>query len=256
MLNEDGEETIHSNVIELKTNRDKRRNWWYYNRKKVLIGFLLLVTVIYFIATVFFKTKPDYTIALVNQISLGDEVLDILEAQIAKYGEDLNGDGQVIVEVMNYSANDEMEKNSYYAQSLQATYVKMGADITLGDSMIWLHDEAGYELLENQVAEGLFKPLDLENTVEGDDTMIDIENVPGLYATDYSTYEGEVFTGDDVKKLMDRLRVSIREPEGSTIEKDEELMEYYEASEKLFYNLVNDIQTNSSQQQDTETAEG
>lgn len=243
LLNTDEEDTIHSNVIELKTAKEKRKNWWYYHKKMVLICFLLLVTLVYFIYSVFFQTQPDYKIALMNQISLEDDALDILEAQIAKYGEDLNGDGQVVVEIMNYSADAASEQNSYYAQSLQATYVKFGADITVGDSMIWLHDKAGYSMLEGQ-DEGLFEPLDVENTLEGDDTMIAIENVPGLDQVDFTGYQGMVFDGDTVKKLVSMLRVSIREPEGSTIEKSEKLMEYHAACERLFDNLLNDVQTN------------
>lgn len=244
LLNAD-EDTIHENVIELRSKKDIRKNWWYYNKVKVLVGILLAAVVAYFVYSVFFTVKPDYTIAVVNQISLDQSALDIMGDHIADYGEDLNGDGKVIVNVVNYSVDTAAAADPSYAQALQAFYVKFAGDMSSGDSMIWLHDLVGYKQI-GEDADGMFEKLDAENTT-GNGTMLDITEIPGLNNIDYSGYtDGMVFTPENIKEINSALRLSIREVEGSNIERSEKLTKYHDDCERLFQNLLTDTKVSSN----------
>lgn len=250
LVNQDVEDTIHTNVIVPTTAKEKTENWWFYHKKHLIIGILAAALVVYFFYSVVFQPKPDYKIALMNQIALEDSALTILENQIAKYGEDLNGDGKVLVEISNYALTS--EDDAYAPQMYQALIVKFSVDISEGESMIWLHDKAGYDFMTKQV-DGAFEPLDAGNTLEGDDTVIEFTNVPGLAKTDFSGYQGIGFDEELLNGVMGMLRVSIREPKNSTIERNESLMEYHAASERLFQNLLHDTPVNEEPGESSQT---
>lgn len=84
------------------TKKELRRNWWDYNLGWVILGIVALIGAFFLIRDIFFRVKPDYVVAVVSTEIPPEETQDALEARLAELGEDLNGDGDVVVEVYVY----------------------------------------------------------------------------------------------------------------------------------------------------------
>ena len=101
-----GDEEIHNQEKEIKlvTKKDKWSNFWYYHKKHVIIGIVLVALLGMFIYDMASKINPDYTISLVvgDGYMTEQDTLE-LEQELARYGEDLNGDGQTVVSVVAYN---------------------------------------------------------------------------------------------------------------------------------------------------------
>ena len=87
------------------TRKERWANWWDYNLKWVLLIGIAAAFVAYsFIGQYFFTTKPDYNVAAVAPYYLPDDTVTALQEQLARYGEDLNGDGVVAPDVTRTDA--------------------------------------------------------------------------------------------------------------------------------------------------------
>ncbi len=123
------------------TAAEKRKNWWYYHKFYVLAGIVLLSIFGSIVWNALHQVKPDYQIAYVGTNSLPDDTASAIEAGFAALGEDLNGDGQVVVRVMQYafSGGDE-------PQTAMAAEVKLMADLTECESYFFLlEDPEGFQ---------------------------------------------------------------------------------------------------------------
>ena len=78
---------------------DKLRNFWYYYKKHTLIALAALLVIGYLSAQQLGSAKPDYQIGLVQALPLPDEKLAALTDIFTAAGEDLNGDGEVLVQL-------------------------------------------------------------------------------------------------------------------------------------------------------------
>ena len=232
-----GEDTIHTGVIELKTKKDKVKNWWYYNKRILLFVAIVAAFVISWIVSVVTKVDPDYTVGLITSFSLPAEVREELENYLAPFCDDRNGDGKVKVIVNNYVFGDTSTTQDY--QMLQAAYTRFAGDASIGSCMIYFHDEDGVKAL-GEVLEGFF--LYNDGTPMPDGAM-DFENA----SRPWSDYEGlRDFTADGnelnnwtpqvVQELCKRLSVSIRTSDGA-VAKDEKLSAYHADSLKLLDRL-------------------
>ncbi len=82
--------------------RKKVDNFWYYYKFHVLIGAFLLFMVIVFIKDMLGKVDYDYNIAFVTDYMIADEDSQALQGYFEANAEDLNGDGEVHVQIQNY----------------------------------------------------------------------------------------------------------------------------------------------------------
>lgn len=225
-----GEDTIHSNVIKAETPKDKLSNWWFYNKKILLVVLLVIAMVISVAVSIFSQEKPDYIIAIANAYAIDENALDIVEQHVAAYGEDLNGDGEVLVELRDYYflVNDEEDKE--LAESVyEAASVKYAADMSSCDSMIWLYDSYGISFMINNEASF--------------DEGLNWDDIPGLFNTDFSSFEHSILTPENMEQAFSQFTVALRMKEGSNFEKNEKDLEYYEACVRLFENLKTDTKT-------------
>lgn len=87
-----------------RTPREKWNNWWYYHKWHILIA----IAVVLFAAGLirnFLENRsdrPDYQIAYIGASSLPEDTAESLQNALAALGEDLNGDGQVLVQLHQY----------------------------------------------------------------------------------------------------------------------------------------------------------
>lgn len=128
------------------TKEEKRRNWWHYHKWHVVIAAVLALcagNILWNILGIG-EIKPDYSIAYVGTTPLSEETAEALRSGFAELSPDLNGDGNVAVELQQYvSVNTGDSDTLYYAQ---AARVQLVADITDCKSYFFLlEDPAGFQ---------------------------------------------------------------------------------------------------------------
>ena len=143
------------------TKAEARRNWWYYHKWHVLIGIVIAAAGIHLVCNMLGigETKPDYYISYVGRTSLPEDTVAALQEAIAAYGEDLNGDHKVVVEIDQFNVDltetyaeettevDEIIDNSqdaYYSYLSDMTFV---ASSSMNQEYIYLVDN-GYTFQE------------------------------------------------------------------------------------------------------------
>lgn len=126
-----------------KSRKERAANWFYYN-KWWLVMWAILLAVLGSILWNFLgigKVRPDYIFAYVGTSALPDDCAAALEREFAALGEDVNGDGQVTVELRQYvSGSSESDPESALSRAYAAS-VTLAADITAGDSHFFLVED-------------------------------------------------------------------------------------------------------------------
>ena len=83
----------------------KLQNFWFYYKIPLLAGLAAVLVLTYLGIQKLNTVQPDYHIGLVREIPCTDEELAALEAVFTQTGTDLNGDGQVVVQIHTYYVN-------------------------------------------------------------------------------------------------------------------------------------------------------
>lgn len=113
------------------TPQEKRANWLHYHRIHFIIGAVLLLVGIGVVKDVFMKTEPDYQIGYFSDLYLSDTLEAEIEERLSALGEDLNGDGKVVVQLNPYVIVPE-DPLSYTVQ------ISMVGDMSVGLSDYYL----------------------------------------------------------------------------------------------------------------------
>ena len=127
------------------TRRERWNNWWDYNLKWVIIFGIVIAYVAYcFIGQYFFTTHADYNVAVVSPDYLPESTTAALQEALAAYGEDLNGDGKVVVKLNVYTIQFDGDDTDAYLEMAGTT--KLSTDIQSALSSIFiLYDPAGFQ---------------------------------------------------------------------------------------------------------------
>lgn len=80
----------------------KLKNFWFYHKWHLLIGLAVLAVIGYLSMQSAHTAEPDYHIGIVKAVPLSEEALSALEATFTAAGEDVNGDGVVLVQLHPY----------------------------------------------------------------------------------------------------------------------------------------------------------
>lgn len=117
------------------TPKERRRNWWYYHKWWVLGGIVLAGILIQLAISALGigKIHPDYQIAYVGSYPLPEETAQAVCAAFERFGEDLNGDGSVIVQLNQYAAGS--------AEALAAAEVQLMVDLSECESYFLLLED-------------------------------------------------------------------------------------------------------------------
>lgn len=135
-------ELIEANTPEQMTNSQKRKNWWYYYKWYVIIGVILSAALIHLVGSSLglFTKSPDLQIAYVGALVLPEDTVTALEQVFATLIDDYNRDGEVIVQVNQYTGNSNAEdvEASYYQYASEITLV---TDISSCESYLFLLED-------------------------------------------------------------------------------------------------------------------
>ena len=190
------------------TPAEKRKNWWYYHKWHVVTAVVLLSILGSIVWNALHRVKPDYQIAYVGGYALPDDTAAALEAGVAVLGEDLNGDGSIVVQLVQYASSDGMD-----AQTLMAVEVKLMADLTECESYFFLLEDPE----KFQQNYGSMRKLDSSHPVEagtsGEGEYLAWTQCPVLARMDLGEYSyplmGETVSGSS-NELLSKLYIARR----------------------------------------------
>ncbi|MBD5155070.1 MAG: hypothetical protein HDT15_08415 [Oscillibacter sp.] len=172
------------------TPAEKRKNWWHYHKWHVVLCVGLVVILGSIVWNALHQVKPDYQIAYVGTNALPEDTAAAVEGCFAAFGEDLNGDGSVVVRLEQYASSDGTDP-----QTVMAATVKLMADLEECASYFFLlEDPEGFQ--QNYFTLSL---LDGSLPADGDDsgkgTYLAWEQCPALARTDLGDYSYALLGG-------------------------------------------------------------
>ena len=130
------------------TPKEKRANWLDYHWKHIIAAIVAVIIVIFFLHDYFSQIIPDYQIGIVSRTPISEDACTQLGNALSVYGEDLNGDDQVVVEVVHYPIDlrtvDEMtpqEQQGIDPMMQAAAQTRLVGDVQLGETLVYLTDD-------------------------------------------------------------------------------------------------------------------
>ena len=123
------------------TFKEKLQNFWYHHKWHTIAGVFAAVVTIVMLVQCMNTPDPDYRIIIAIDKTLPMGYTSSLEAAFKPYGEDLNGDGQVIVQFIDCSTEDKMSQMGSGVMS------KFTAELAGGDVILFLVDRSRYDYL-------------------------------------------------------------------------------------------------------------
>ncbi len=234
------------------TKKEKFANFWHYHKYIILGAIAALILIVFFIVDVLSVVEPDYSIGLLNHSSLPTQAIEALEAQLELQVDDLNGDGVIEVFVNQYtlalpstaSSSEQLIDNSqansnYVDPSVQmASVTKFLVDLQEGTSIIFLTNDV--QSFEEQY--GIFAYNDGSTPPEQAQINYDELGVLWQDSTTLSSFEGEFAdTMQNTYSLQETFSdytILLRSYHDTAIEKDDDMLPYYNANIDLFNKLI------------------
>lgn len=188
------------------TRRQRLGNWFYYNKLWVLVGLVLLWIIGSMLWNVLGigQTAPDYIISYVGRLKLPQDCVDALEGALAQFGEDLNGDGEVVIKLNQHVVTD----NSY-ADNVTYSYgaeITVLADITEGESYFFLLEDPVDFQLSFQVLANLDGSIPADGDFEALDKVFRWADCPELASLKLGTYEDSYLDIIETGEVQDLLK--------------------------------------------------
>lgn len=187
--------------------RKKIDNFWYYYKIHVLVVVFILFVASVFIKDIVTKVDYDYSVAFVTEKMMTNEEISSIQSVFEGEAEDLNGDGEIHVEVQNYTIP---QGDSADPQLVAAGQTKLTVDIQEGTSMIFFLSPGCYESYK-------------------DSGVLPADESEYIKFSDCTGYE-EAGSPKELGDLMGALRLV----EDTKLKKDQNKMDYYEANKELF----------------------
>ncbi len=116
------------------TPRSWLENFWYHHKVGIIIGAVTLLTLVVVLVQTLTREQPDYSIVLVTEEPYLSEEVTYFERVLATYGEDVNGDGEVVVQMANLSIGG--VRNTVQNANMQA----LQARLITGDTLLYIFE--------------------------------------------------------------------------------------------------------------------
>ncbi|MBQ4054675.1 MAG: hypothetical protein IJD17_03095 [Clostridia bacterium] len=124
-----------------RTPKSWLENFWYHHKVGVLIGAFTVIALTILIVQTVTRERPDYTAVMVTENGLLPDEVTYLEQVLAQYGEDINGDGEVVVQINSlFLGGKQYANQDANAQSLQMQLIT-------GDTLLYLYEPTYEERL-------------------------------------------------------------------------------------------------------------
>lgn len=136
-------------------------NLWYHYKWRILLLLFAVVAIAVCMVQCLSKTDPDQMALLYLNETVSASREEALEAALAQYITDKNGDGTVMYEVLNTSYN--AQSDVQYAQTNNS---RMMAEIVSGEVALFIVDANGYHhFMQDNL--NLFDTCDFMNDQDG-----------------------------------------------------------------------------------------
>lgn len=134
---------VRKRLKETLTGREKLANWWEYHKIHVAVVIILLLFIVCFALQDQSIPNPDYTAAWVSGQSLDDEAEEALSQMLAQYGQDLNGDGvvQVNIHQIRLDLGTIIDRGGTEGQQEYGELLALNSDLEVGQSGLFLTDD-------------------------------------------------------------------------------------------------------------------
>lgn len=124
------------------TPRQRMANWWRYHWYLVLMGAAAVGLAVYFGSSWAAARPADYSVIWVGGQYLPDETEKALADALAAYGEDVNGDGQVVVRIRQIALDlRAVAERGTSGQQEYADLLALDADLNCGQSTVFLLED-------------------------------------------------------------------------------------------------------------------
>lgn len=196
------------------------KNYLYYYKYRIIVTVVLIFALVVCTVQCCSKPKYDYTLVLgVGSVEFVPAQIEALEEQISEFGTDQNGDGKVLVDIIDCTYNE--KKSSYSVvtskrQKMQAVFMKQY------DTLLFICDKSCFDWLESIREEGFMENLNLS---EEDGRYLDITESSILKNAKENTNSGLTWP--------EELRISRRIVSGTLIEKEKEVVNSIEKADTL-----------------------
>ena len=178
-LNIEPEDLVQEEEIQL-TKQEKFANWLHYNKFAIILVAFLAVLAAWMIHDIRSRVLPDYQFALITPTFVSNDLLTVMEDELAAQLKDVNNDGQVRVNIAYYqldmSRNREVANLDSTVQGNEETMAaEMGisTDIAVSESIIFITDN--FEALQTSIP--IFAFLDSPYYYPAEDEQDDYEKM-------------------------------------------------------------------------------
>ena len=190
-----------------RTRKEKAANWLHYHKWWVVLWAFLLFSVggILWNALGIGRVRPDYVFAYVGDAALPGDCVTALERELAALGRDVNGDGQVVVELRQYVSNAGQKDSEDALMYGYASDVTLIADITNGDSYFFLMEHPVSFQRAYQALAGPDGAMPEDSDYSADGRVFQWSSCPVLAGLELGGYEEMILdqsvTGDSQELL-------------------------------------------------------
>ena len=222
------------------TPKEKRENFWFYHKWHVIGGAVACVVVFSLIWEIVSQVKPDYTIGLLSSNGVPAGIGEVLGEQLTPYFDDRNGDGKVVVRVMEYTVARGETLNGIDPNVQMANTTKLMGDLDAGDSMLFLTDDLEY-FEESYLLFAYNDGSVPEEDVQPDYSRMGVRwgDCPTLTALELGSAEDFAgVAGIDYQDFLQDFQLVQRFIDGTKLENNKDAAAYYAASVEKFGELT------------------
>ena len=202
------------------TGRGKLANFWYYHKGAIIGGAVAVALIVYFVVQAVTRVKPDYQVCLVTMDGEGlpNTAKVALQESLERYGEDRNGDGDVVVNIQYLHVVTEGDAAA--VQQGQLAWQTVSSHVAAHDVVLYVLDDAVYQKLaaltpENQT---FLQDLGIEHDRLSEDGTYYIVN---LYELAKQLWDGNIPEKWETV-VPDSLYLGVRYNDGKLTKKQQE----------------------------------
>ena len=202
------------------TGKEKISNFWYHEKMWICFAIFIVAVVGFMVFDTVTREKADITIIMICDNALsGDTTLELLEERIERYTPDLNGDGEIHVQIMDCALN-EYSTDSYYTTNSQKFY----ANLQQGSIIMVLTDSNTDPDHQALMVDGLEEVLP-------DNPYID----------EYGLSLNMQFLADEIQceNMPNDIHLCLRRPVSTLDDSLEDMQENYDINLEIFIDLAN-----------------
>lgn len=192
------------------TKKEKAANWWHYHWAYIAIGVVAVGMLGWIVKDTFFRVRPDVKVGYVAKHDLPLDTAEALTAALESFCTDLNGDGNVVVELSQYTVDFDAENTNPDAYNQMAGVTQLSAELAPGGStyIFIMEDAFGFEE-QTQVLQYLDGTVEAEpeqaNPANWREMVYRWSDCPVLTGLDLGTYTGQTLLDEQTGNSQDIL---------------------------------------------------